>query len=207
MPRTAIDDQLLEAQIAELRENPPELPEISAAGDPEVRAAGGGAGKAKHTKGANTFPIYNTETGDVEYPPVSILARKLMEKTEAGAKQWATTAPSGHKYILDERLTAKFGEKRMRKAKPKGTPEFYCMLNPQSAEWETMKTLGFSRECKRKSALATLEAKQAHERNRHAGGLRALERQEDIEREERAEKREEMLLTALAQLAAAQKGA
>lgn len=184
-----IDEQILEAEIQDIRDKANEGRRHALPPAGEMRREGAKNGAAG-TENGGTFVLYHKYTGRVIAPPVSTIANKLREKDDEGRLIWQQNRPAGFKYVYDEKID---------RDKLAADLDFPCILNPESEEWPTMNKIGYNRPCK--SRLASIESKEQHARVRHPSAARGLERYEDRLRDERDERRTRAMLEANEQTA------
>lgn len=196
---TLLEEQLLEAKLAEIRENPPDSPEIELDEPVEVRSETRGRSTAL-AKNGGKFRVFNKLDGSAKYPPVSIIAEMLSRK-EGGRTLFTTEQPKGYEYVKDEKLSARWGLPVVRR---KTEANYLCPLHPDAPERAEMDRIGL-RDKKCSKALVNIEARDRHFENRHNGAFKAWEREERRARDRREQERHDQMAELLKTLAA-QKG-
>ncbi len=196
-PKSELKAQLLEVEMDNAREIFESEFETEPASD--VQREGASRGKARFHENGGYQALYNTQTGDVSYPPVSMLANKIIREVDedTGKRLWQLDPVKGRKYTNDTRS----GRKML--VRPEG--DHYCPMHKESPERATMDAIGFAGIfCKSNKRLRDVQSKSRHFENKHPGAYKAYERWRVDERERRAEERENRMAAAMEALMAAQ---
>lgn len=192
---TMLEEQLLDVQLAEAKDK--FEPEVLVEPDADVQGEGASRGKARYEANGGFQPLYKVSDGSVVYPPVSVLANKMIrEKDDNGRNLWSLTPIRGKKYTRDKK-TGQIMLVRDTKA-----PGFPCPLHKDAKERADMDRIGYpNRSCTK--VLSDIDSRDRHFQ-KHIGPAKAWERWKTEAREQREQARSESLLEAVAKLLEAQ---